>query len=87
MDKGEIDMDGCCEEVDTFMVGGHDTSATTLTWTLQEMGSNPAALTKCLNEVDSVFGDSDRPASFDDLNNLKVTTYSQQQHSFVFIVC
>ena len=74
MDKGEIDMDGCCEEVDTFMVAGHDTSAATLTWALQEIGSNPVVLTKCLNEVDSVFGDSDRPATYDDLNNLKVTT-------------
>ena len=74
MDKGEINMDGCCEEVDTFMVAGHDTSAASLTWTLQEIGSNSAILTKCLNEVDSVFGDSDRPASYDDLNKLNVIT-------------
>ena len=74
MDKGEIDMDGCCEEVDTFMFEGHDTTSAAMTWSLQEIGNNPEVLAKCLEEVDRVFGDSDRPASIDDLNNLKVET-------------
>ena len=74
MDKGEIDMDGCCEEVDTFMFEGHDTTSAAMTWSLQEIGNNPEVLAKCLEEVDRVFGDSDRPASIDDLNSLKVQT-------------
>ena len=65
-------MDGCCEEVDTFMFEGHDTTSAAMTWSLQEIGNNPEVLAKCLEEVDRVFGDSDRPASIDDLNNLKV---------------
>ena len=72
MDKGEIDMDGCCEEVDTFMFEGHDTTSAAMTWSLQEIGNNSQVMTKCFDEVDQVFGDSDRPASVDDLNNLKV---------------
>ena len=72
MEKGEIDMNGCCEEVDTFMFEGHDTTSAAMTWSLQEIGNDPAVLAKCLDEVDRVFGDSDRPASIDDLNNLKV---------------
>jgi len=71
MEKGEIDMNGCCEEVDTFMFEGHDTTSAAMTWSLQEIGNDPAVLAKCLDEVDRVFGDSDRPASIDDLNNLK----------------
>merc|ERR1711892_1052709 len=71
MEKGEIDMNGCCEEVDTFMFEGHDTTSAAMTWSLQEIGNDPAVLAKCLDEVDHVFGDSDRPASIDDLNNLK----------------
>ena len=72
MDKGEIDMDGCCEEVDTFMFEGHDTTSAAMTWSLQEIGNNPEVLAKCIEEVDRVFGDSDRPASIEDLNSLKV---------------
>ena len=74
MDKGEIDMDGCCEEVDTFMFEGHDTTSAAMTWSLQEIGNNSQVMAKCFDEVDQVFGDSDRPASIDDLNNLKVRT-------------
>jgi len=71
MDKGEIDMEGCCEEVDTFMFEGHDTTSAAMTWTIQEIGNNESVLAKCLDEIDAVFGDSKRPASLEDLNMLK----------------
>lgn len=72
MDKDQsIDMEGCCEEVDTFMFEGHDTTSAAMTWTIQEIGNNQEVLKKCLAEIDEVFGDSDRPASMDDLNRLE----------------
>jgi len=72
MDKDQsIDMEGCCEEVDTFMFEGHDTTSAAMTWTIQEIGNNQEVLKKCLAEIDEVFGDSDRPASIDDLNRLE----------------
>ena len=43
-----------------------------MTWTIQEIGNNQEVLKKCLAEIDEVFGDSDRPASMDDLNRLEV---------------
>ena len=54
---------------------GHDTTSAAMTWTIQEIGNNPEVLRKCLAEIDEVFGDSDRPASMDDLNRLQVTYF------------
>ena len=51
---------------------GHDTTSAAMTWTIQEIGNNQEVLKKCLAEIDEVFGDSDRPASMDDLNRLEV---------------
>ena len=74
-DRGEIDEDGLAEEVDTFMFAGHDTTAAGLNWALQEIASHPHVLQKCHEEVDAVFGDSERPASMADLDNLQVLGY------------
>jgi len=72
MDKDKtIDMEGCCEEVDTFMFEGHDTTSAAMTWTIQEIGNNEDVLNKCIQEVNEVFGESDRPASIEDLNRLE----------------
>ena len=53
-------------------VSGHDTTSAAMIWTIQEIGNNQEVLKKCLAEIDEVFGDSDRPASMDDLNRLEV---------------
>ena len=80
-------MDGCCEEVDTFMFEGHDTTSAAMTWSLQEIGNNPEVLAKCIEEVDRVFGDSDRPASIDDLNSLKVKFVLFSISKLLLVVC
>ena len=51
---------------------GHDTTSAAMTWTIQEIGNNQEVLKKCLAEIDEVFGDSDSPASMEDLNRLEV---------------
>ncbi|CAL1528650.1 unnamed protein product [Lymnaea stagnalis] len=59
------------EEVDTFMFEGHDTTAAAMNWATHLIGSNPEVQAKVHEEVDKVFGDSDRDATRDDLKELK----------------
>ncbi|XP_074084907.1 cytochrome P450 4V2 [Macrotis lagotis] len=59
------------EEVDTFMFEGHDTTATTTNWVIYLLGSYPEVQRKVQNELDEVFGKSDRPVTMDDLKKLK----------------
>ncbi|XP_027632384.1 cytochrome P450 4V2 isoform X2 [Tupaia chinensis] len=59
------------EEVDTFMFEGHDTTAAAINWSLYLLGSYPEVQKKVDSELDEVFGQSDRPANFEDLKKLK----------------
>ncbi|XP_011362285.1 cytochrome P450 4V2 [Pteropus vampyrus] len=59
------------EEVDTFMFEGHDTTAAAINWSLYLLGSYPEVQKKLDDELDEVFGKSDRPATSEDLKKLK----------------
>ncbi|XP_070683845.1 cytochrome P450 4V8 [Pempheris klunzingeri] len=59
------------EEVDTFMFRGHDTTAASMNWTLHLLGSHPEVLSKVQQELQEVFGTSDRPVNTEDLKKLK----------------
>ena len=50
-ERNEIDMEGIQEEVDTFMFAGHDTTSTTLSWTLYEIGRHPDVMRKLQDEI------------------------------------
>ena len=92
LDQNEIDLEGIREEVDTFMFEvfrlkfsaqnpdenfqGHDTTAAAMTWAMQEIGQHPEVLKKLHEEVELVFGDSDRPATMEDLDRLTVCAFS-----------
>ncbi|GIX78238.1 cytochrome P450 4V2, partial [Caerostris darwini] len=67
-----LDEKGVRQEVDTFIVAGHDTVAATIKWALYMIGHHPEVQEKIHQEVDSVFeGNGDKPLSVDDLSDLK----------------
>ncbi|KRV49940.1 hypothetical protein AQ490_17915 [Wenjunlia vitaminophila] len=56
------------DEIMTFLMAGHETSATALTWTLYLLSANPAARERLEEEVDSVL--AGRVPEPDDLDKL-----------------
>lgn len=60
------------EEVDTFMFEGHDTTATSLSFTLYLLARNPRVQQKLLAEIQHVYGaDGSVPFTLMNLNELK----------------
>ncbi|OAD53067.1 Cytochrome P450 4g15 [Eufriesea mexicana] len=59
------------EQVDTIMFEGHDTTASGSSFFLTMMGCHPDIQEKVIQELDEIFGDSDRPATFQDTLQMK----------------
>ncbi|KAG9335987.1 hypothetical protein JZ751_003386, partial [Albula glossodonta] len=59
------------EEVDTFMFRGHDTTAASMNWAIHLIGSHPEVQKKVQQELQEVFGQSDRPINTEDLKKLR----------------
>ncbi|XP_015918285.2 cytochrome P450 4C1-like [Parasteatoda tepidariorum] len=59
------------EEVDTFTFEGHDTTSIAMSWTLYLIGLHPWVQDKVHDELDSIFGESDREVDVDDIKNMK----------------
>jgi len=60
------------QETDTFMFGGHDTTAANLGFTLFLLGSHPEIQAKVQAELDEIFGDDrNRPVSTTDFPQMK----------------
>ena len=53
------------------MFEGHDTTASTASWACHLIGSHPEVQKKIHEELDRVFGNSNRHANQDDLRELK----------------
>ncbi|GIX93071.1 cytochrome P450 4c3 [Caerostris darwini] len=67
-----FDEEGVRQEMDTFIVAGHDTSAVAVKWALYLIGLYPEVQEKIHQELDSVLGaDSKGTLSVADLNELK----------------
>ncbi|KAK7579866.1 hypothetical protein V9T40_000495 [Parthenolecanium corni] len=59
------------DEVDTFLFAGQDTTATAVCWSILLVGQHPDVQKKIFEELDEVFGDSDRFPEKEDLPKLK----------------
>ena len=59
----------------TFLVAGHETTSTALTWTWFLLGSHPSIRQRVREEVGSVLGD--RPPTVEDVQLLVDESYSQ----------
>ncbi|XP_072941640.1 cytochrome P450 4g15 [Epargyreus clarus] len=59
------------EQVDTIMFEGHDTTAAGSSFFLSMMGIHQDIQDKVVEELDQIFGDSDRPATFQDTLEMK----------------
>ncbi|KAG5674660.1 hypothetical protein PVAND_004613 [Polypedilum vanderplanki] len=59
------------EQVDTIMFEGHDTTAAGSSFFLSLMGIHQDIQDKVIEEIDSIFGDSDRPCTFQDTLEMK----------------
>ncbi|KAI9552443.1 hypothetical protein GHT06_022809 [Daphnia sinensis] len=59
------------DEVSSMMAGGHDTTALAFTWFLYLISRNPDKQKLIVDELNNVFGDSDRPCTTQDLAELK----------------
>ncbi|KAK7790567.1 hypothetical protein R5R35_002023 [Gryllus longicercus] len=59
------------EEVDTIMFEGHDTTAAASSFFLSLMGIHQDIQERAVQELRSIFGCSSRPATFDDVQQMK----------------
>jgi cytochrome P450 len=53
------------------MFEGHDTTAAAASWACHLIGSHPEVQKKLHEEMDTIFGNSTRPTTNDDLRDLK----------------
>ncbi|XP_037707977.1 probable cytochrome P450 4ac1 [Drosophila subpulchrella] len=57
--EGQIDHQGICDEVNTFMFGGYDTTSTCLIFTLLMLALHEEVQKRCYEEVENLPEDSD----------------------------
>lgn len=68
---GPIGVDEIREQVNTIMFEGHDTTAAASSFFLSLMGLHQDIQQKCVQELNDIFGDSDRPVTFQDTLEMK----------------
>ncbi|GBM41327.1 Cytochrome P450 4c3 [Araneus ventricosus] len=72
MESGGLSEEDIWEEVNTFLLAGHETVSTTIIWVLYLIGLYNDVQTKIHEEMDKVFGDdTTKPVSEKDLSDLQ----------------
>ncbi|XP_022824436.1 cytochrome P450 4C1-like [Spodoptera litura] len=69
-EKGEIDMDGIRDEVNTFMFEGHDTTALALTFGLMLLADHEDVQERIYEECQTILGDSEH-VTMSNLSDMK----------------
>nr|BAV38819.1 cytochrome P450 [Thalassodrilides sp. MI-2015] len=69
--KHQLTVEDIREEVDTFMFEGHDTTSAAISWAIHLIGANPEVQKKVHDELDQIFGQSDRLVTMDDIKQMK----------------
>ncbi|MFH4976911.1 hypothetical protein AB6A40_003620 [Gnathostoma spinigerum] len=69
--EGQLSMTDVQDEVDTFMLAGHDSTAVTTALTLFALGHHQDYQNKCYEEICAVTGGEDRDITYEDTINLK----------------
>ncbi|GBM55810.1 Cytochrome P450 4V2 [Araneus ventricosus] len=68
----ELSEEDIREQVNLFLIAGHETLGTTISWALFLLGHHPEVQAKIHDEIDRVFGDDfDRPVTEDDFKDLQ----------------
>ncbi|XP_067118898.1 cytochrome P450 4c3-like [Centruroides vittatus] len=69
---GSLNEEDIREEVDTFMIGGHDTTAMGISWTLYLLGLHPDIQEKVYQELEDIFAeDMNKSITSDELKKMK----------------
>ncbi|KAL6267712.1 hypothetical protein P5V15_000783 [Pogonomyrmex californicus] len=68
---GQMTDEEIWEEVNTIMFEGHDTTAAGSSFALCALGSHPDIQARVHEELDAIFGDSDRQCTFQDTLEMK----------------
>jgi cytochrome P450 len=76
-DGTKVDEDEVCEDILGMILGGHETSATALTWFWYELNQHPDVEKKVLEEIHSVVGDE--PLKKEHLSELTYTNWVIQE--------
>ncbi|XP_047996311.1 cytochrome P450 4C1-like [Leguminivora glycinivorella] len=69
--RGEIDLEGIREEVNTFMFEGHDTTANALIFSIMLLANHPEAQDKIREEYRMIIGGKDRAFTMSDFTEMK----------------
>jgi len=59
------------DDMITFLIAGHETTASALTWSLFELAQNPELMKRLQKEVDTVMGDRVRP-TYEDIKEMEL---------------
>ncbi|XP_063908644.1 cytochrome P450 4c3-like [Zophobas morio] len=70
-EENSIDDKGICEEVDTFMFEGHDTTAAALTFSLMLIACHKNVQELIVEEIEAVTGELCKKPTFNDLQQMK----------------